>query len=180
MNKSEIRKRILKIRKQKSSQNLEINFKCLLKILKRSKISSKVIGGYYPYNYEFDAIKILELFEKLKYQISLPKIKKNSQMDFFYWSTKDPLSINKFGIPEPTSDKIVIPSILLVPLVAFDKHFNRIGYGGGFYDRYIKKIKKNKKIITVGLAYSFQKVREVPTNKYDIKLDFIVTNKKSK
>ena len=99
-------------------------------------------------------------------------------MDFFYWSTKDPLSINKFGIPEPTSDKIVIPSILLVPLVAFDKHFNRIGYGGGFYDRYINKVKKNKNILTIGLAYSFQEIKKVPTNKYDIKLDFIITDKK--
>jgi len=179
VNKSEIRKRILKIRKQKSSQNLEINFKYLLKILKSSKISSKVIGGYYPYNYEFDTIKILELFEKLKYQISLPKIKKNSQMDFFCWSVKDPLSINKYGIPEPTSKKVVIPSILLVPLVAFDKDFNRIGYGGGFYDRYIKKIKRNKKIITIGLAYSFQKVKKIQTNQYDIKLDFILTEKKN-
>ena len=64
---------------------------------------------------------------------------------------------------------------MLVPLVAFDKHLNRIGYGGGFYDRYIKKIKKNKNIITIGFAYSFQKVKEIPTNKYDIKLDFVVT-----
>ena len=64
-------------------------------------------------------------------------------MDFFKWSSKEPLSINKYGIPEPVSDKVVYPDILLVPIVAFDKNFNRIGYGGGFYDRYIKKIKKN-------------------------------------
>ena len=179
MNKSEIRKKIFKIRKKNSYKNLEINFKYLLKFLNRTKIYNKVVGGYYPYNYEVDAIKILEKLEKKKYQISLPKIKKNSQMDFFSWSTKDPLTINKFGIPEPTSDKVVIPSILLVPLLAFDKHLNRIGYGGGFYDRYIKKIKKNKKIITVGLAYSFQKVREIAVNKYDIKLDFIITEKES-
>ena len=138
-----------------------------------------MVGGYYPYNYEINAIRILEEFEKKKYQISLPKIKKNSQMDFFSWSTKEPLSINKFGIPEPTSDKVVIPSIFLVPLVAFDKHFNRIGYGGGFYDKYLKKIKKNKKIVTVGLAYSFQKVKEVPIKKYDIRLDYIITEKES-
>ena len=99
-------------------------------------------------------------------------------MDFFYWSTKDPLVINKYGIPEPISNKVKYPDILLVPLVAYDKNLNRIGYGGGFYDRYIKKIKKNKKIITIGLAYSFQKVKKIPVNKYDIKLDFIVTEKK--
>ena len=177
MNKSEIRKKVLKIRKQNSLKNLEINFKYLLKILKKANISNKIVGGYHPYNYEVNTIKILEKFEKQKYQISLPKIKENSQMDFFSWSMNDPLSINKYGIPEPTSNKVVTPGILLVPVVAFDKHFNRIGYGGGFYDRYIRKIKKNKKIMTIGLAFSFQKVNEVPTNQYDIKLDFIITEK---
>ena len=100
-------------------------------------------------------------------------------MNVFQWSTKDPLTINKYGIPEPISEKIVYPNILLVPVVAFDKYFNRIGYGGGFYDRYIKKIKKDKKIITIGLAYSFQKVKKVPINSFDMKLDFVVTNKKT-
>ncbi len=179
MNKSEIRKKILKIRKQKSSKGLNINFEYLLKILKKNKNISKVIGGYYPYNYEVDAIEVLTNLEKQNYQISLPKIKKNSQMDFFCWSTKDPLGINKYGIPEPTSDKMIVPNILLVPLVAFDKNCNRIGYGGGFYDRYIKKIKKIKKIVTIGLAYSFQRINQIPADKNDVKLDFIVTNKKN-
>ena len=70
----------------------------------------------------------------------------------------------------------VTSSILIVPLVAFDKHLNRIGYGGGFYDRYIKKLKKSKKIITIGLAYPFQKVKKIPIDKYDTRLDFILTN----
>ena len=176
MNKSEIRKKILKIRKHSNSRNLNINFKDILNILKKNKSTGKIVGGYYPYNYEVDAIKILEKFEQQNYLVSLPKIKKNSQMSFFRWSTKDPLKINKYGIPEPTSDIEINPNILLVPLVAFDKHLNRIGYGGGFYDRYIKKIKKNKKIITIGIAYKFQKIKKVPINKYDIKLDFVVTN----
>ena len=85
--------------------------------------------------------------------------------------------INKYGIPEPISVKVKYPDILLVPLVAYDKFYNRIGYGGGFYDRYIKKIKKKKKIITIGLAYSFQKVKEIAIDEYDIKLDFIITEK---
>ena len=179
MNKSEIRKKLLKIRKQNIYKNLEINFKYLLNILKKNKVIGKTIGGYYPYNTEIDATKILEKFEKQNYQISLPKIKKNYEMDFYDWSSKEPLTINKYGIPEPTSNKIIYPNIFLVPLVAFDKSLNRIGYGGGFYDRYLKKLKKRKKIIKIGLAYSFQKVREVPTNKHDIKLDFIVTEKEN-
>ena len=123
-------------------------------------------------------MNILEKFEKQNYIISLPKIKKNSQMDFFNWSTNDPMKINKYGIPEPISNLIKYPDILLVPIVAFDKDLNRIGYGGGFYDRYIKKIKKIKKVITIGLAYSFQKVKKISVNKYDVKLDYIVTERK--
>lgn len=179
MKKSEIRKHILKIRKINNSKNLSVNFQDIIKILKKNKFTSKTIGGYYPYNYEIDTIKVLKKFEDLNYQISLPKIKKNSQMNFYNWSVKDPLKINKYGIPEPLSYKIIYPKILLVPLVAFDKHLNRIGYGGGFYDRYLKKVKKDKKIITIGLAYSFQKIKKVPLNKYDIKLDYVVTNKEN-
>jgi len=180
VNKIQIRKKILKIRKKNTFNNLEIDFGDIFRILKKNKITNRIIGGYYPCNCEVDTTKILERFEELNFQISLPKIKKNFQMDFFYWSTQDPLLINRYGIPEPISDKVIYPSILLVPLVAYDKNFNRIGYGGGFYDRYINKVKKIKKIITIGLAYSFQKVKKVPINKYDIKLDYIVTNKKIK
>ena len=176
MNKSEIRKKILKIRKINYHKNKKINFKSLLKILRNSKITGKVIGGYYPYNYEVDTIEIFKELEKFNYRLSLPKIRKNYQMDFFQWSTKDPLEINKFGIPEPVSDIIKLPNIILVPLVAFDNNRNRIGYGGGFYDRYIKKLKKKKKILTIGLAYSFQKIKKIPITKNDIQLDFIITN----
>ena len=176
MNKFQIRKKIIKIKKQNNSKDLKIDFSSILKIIKKSKNKSKIIGGYHYYNYEINVSQILKKLKNKNYQISLPKIKKNSQMDFFLWSKKDPFKINKFGIPEPTSDKIVYPGILLVPIVAFDKNFNRIGYGGGFYDRYIKKIKKIKNVTTIGLAYSFQKVKKVPTNKFDIKLDFVVTD----
>ena len=176
MNKSQIRKEILKIRKQKKIKKFIFNFDLILSILKRNKVSGKIIGGYYPYNYEIDVLQILEKFEKKKFIITLPKIKKNSQMNFFQWSTNDPLAINRFGIPEPISKIVKYPDVLIVPLVAFDKNFNRIGYGGGFYDRYIENIRKRKKVLTIGFAYSFQKVKKIPINNYDIKLDFIITS----
>ena len=179
MKKSEIRKKILKVRKKNNYRNLNIDYKSIFKILKKKKIKGKVLGGYYPYNYEVDGMQILKEFEKRKYIISLPKIMKNFQMEFFYWSAKEPLMINEFGIPEPISDTVKYPDILLVPLVAYDKYLNRIGYGGGFYDRYIQKISKNKKITLIGLAYSYQKVKKIPINEYDIKLDFIITEKQN-
>tara|TARA_B100000287_G_scaffold412642_1_gene443315 strand:- start:626 stop:1165 length:540 start_codon:yes stop_codon:yes gene_type:complete len=175
--KSEIRKKILKIRKQVYHKELSISFNYIFKLLKKNKVNGKVMGGYYPYNYEVNVLKILKKFESKNYLISLPKIKENYRMDFFNWSTKDPLEINEYGIPEPISKNIIYPDILLIPLVAFDKFFNRVGYGGGFYDRYIQRLKKRKKIITIGLAYSFQKVKKIPINNNDIKLDFIITEK---
>ena len=177
MNKSIIRKNILKIRKKNAFKKLHIDFNSILKILKKQKIKARSIGGYYPYNYEIDSIEILKKLKKKKYLISLPKIKKNYKMNFYQLSFRDPLIINKYGIPEPAKKKIIYPNILLVPLVAFDKNFNRIGYGGGFYDRYIKKALRIRKIFTIGLAYSFQKVKKIPTNNYDIKLDYIITEK---
>ena len=60
-------------------------------------------------------------------------------------------------------------------MLAFDKQKFRLGYGGGYYDRYIEKIKKIKKILIIGMAFSFQEVAKLPINKYDKKLDFIFT-----
>ena len=98
-------------------------------------------------------------------------------MNFLKWSSNDPLKINKYGIPEPTTAKIVFPDILIIPLVAYDNNLNRLGYGGGFYDRYIDKIEKIKKVIKIGLAFSYQKVKTIPINQYDKKLNFIITEK---
>ena len=178
MKKSEIRKKILKIRRQNVSKNLNIDFKTITKILRDNKITGKTIGAYYPYNYEVDILGILKNLEKLKYLITLPRIKKNFQMEFFYWSTKEPLLINQYGIPEPISNRVKYPDILLVPLVAFDKYFNRLGYGGGFYDRYLERARKKKKILKIGLAFSFQKIKKIPLNEYDMKLDFVITGRK--
>ena len=69
MNKSEIRKKISKIRKHYNYKNLNIDLKDILEVFKKKRINRKVIGGYYPYNYEVDIIKILEKFEKLEYKI---------------------------------------------------------------------------------------------------------------
>ena len=177
MNKSKIRKKILKIRKNNYNKSLKININNFISFLKLNTDSADNLGGYYPSNHEIDDLEILDLLEKKNFKISLPVIKKNNQMDFFKWSNNDPLKINKFGIPEPISSKKFYPDILLVPLVGYDNDLNRLGYGGGFYDRYIEKIEKIKKVIKIGLAFSYQKIKNMPLSKYDKKLDFIITEK---
>jgi len=143
--KSKLRKKILKIREKINKKNIQINFNQIIKILKKEKINKKVIGGYYPVNFEVDDLTLLKKFEKNKFSIALPVIKKNFQMDFYRWSFSDLLRVNKYGIPEPEIKNIVYPDILLIPLVAFDKDLNRLGYGGGYYDRLIEKLSKKKK-----------------------------------
>ena len=177
MIKSNLRHKVLKIRKNNSKKSININPSNIYSYLKKKNYNLKIIGGYYPTNFEIDDLEILNYFFKKGSTISLPKIKKKSQMEFYKWYKKDSLLINKYGIPEPENKNKVYPDILFVPLVAFDKELNRLGYGGGFYDRYIQKISKIKKIIKVGLAFSFQKLKTIPVNKHDKKLDIIITEK---
>ena len=177
MSKIKIRKKIQNIRKINS---FELNYKntFIRKIFKKHKIKkNSIIGGYYPVNYEFDCIQILKKLYHLRYLISLPIIKKKYQMEFYKWNFDDSLTVSSLGIPEPEKTKKVYPDILFVPIVAFDKYKNRIGYGGGYYDRYIEKILKKKKCLIIGLAFSNQKVDIIETNNYDKKMDIIITEK---
>ena len=177
MIKSKLRDKVLKLRKSKSKKSININPSNIYSYLKNKNYNLKIIGGYYPTNHEIDDLEILNYFFKKGSTISIPKIRKKNRMDFFKIHKNDPFIINKYGIPEPVSVKKVIPDILFVPLVAFDKKLNRLGYGGGFYDRYIQHVSNIKKILKVGLAYSFQKLNKIPINKFDQKLDIIITEK---
>ena len=177
MLKAKLRKKFLKIRKLKNKKNIQIEFDKVFNLINKQNILIKVIGGYFPVNYEVDDMNILKKFNKKKYQISLPVIKKKFEMDFYKWSFNEPLKINMYGIPEPEKIKLVYPDVILVPLVAFDKKLNRLGYGGGYYDRLIKKLSEKKNILKIGLALSTQKINNVPINEYDKKLDYIVTDK---
>jgi len=176
--KYKLRKKVLKIRKNVNKKNtICIDFNKVLRLIKNNNFPIRSVGGYFPVNYEVDDLEILKEFAKKNYQISLPVIKKNFNMDFYKWSFDDPLKINQYGIPEPSSKKLIYPDVILVPLVAFDNNLNRLGYGGGYYDRVIKKLSRKKKILKIGLAFSVQKINNVPITKYDKKLDYIVTDK---
>ena len=177
MNKYRLRNKILNLRKKNLNKKLFLNPKRIFKFLKKKNISFKNVGGYYPSNYEIDDINILNFLRKKKANIFLPIIKENNQMDFFEWKYENPLKINKYGIVEPISLKKNYPEIIFVPLVAYDKKLNRLGYGGGFYDRYIQKSMKIKNIVKIGLAFSYQELKVIPIDKFDKKLDFIVTEK---
>ena len=177
MLKSKLRKKFIRIRQKNNKKNIQINFDKIIDILKKKKTTKKNIGGYFPVNFEMDDLNLLRKFKEINFKISLPVIKNNYQMNFYSWKFSEPLKINKYGIPEPISKNLVYPDILLIPLVAFDKNLNRLGYGGGYYDRLIERLSKKKKIIKIGLGLAVQKINKIPMNKYDQKLDYVVTNK---
>ena len=87
--------------------------------------------------------------------------------------------VNKYGIPEPLAGKkAFLPDVILAPLIAFDKYNNRLGYGKGYYDKYLNNLFKMKqKIEAIGIAFSFQQYDKLPTNKFDFNLDHVFTDK---
>jgi len=177
VSKEKLRKKLINFRKANFNDQ-SVNFIQFKSILKKLNFKKNInIGGYYPINSEIECLDILEKLEKNDFKISLPITKKNHDMDFYEWSFQNTLRISDQGIPEPNSKKRVFPDVLIVPLVGFDKNKFRLGYGGGFYDRYISKLSNHKKFLTIGFAFSFQELKNIPINKHDQKLDFILTNK---
>ena len=175
MSKKNLRKKLLNLRKTKY-KIINIKYSLFKSIIKNSSLRKiETIGAYYPINFEIDCFKILKKIEKVGYKICLPVTERNYEMNFFKWSFNEPLNIGSMGVPEPYKTKKMYPDLLIVPLVAFDKFKYRLGYGGGYYDRYIQKINRMKKIILVGVAFSFQEVKNLPKNSYDKKLDYILT-----
>ena len=181
VSKSHLRKKFFKLRKRKYFDVSIEKFDELANYLKKKLKSKKKLSValYYPSNYEINILKITGNFKKSKVILLLPKIQDGNLLKFLEWNTGDVLLVNKYGIPEPSkSQKSYLPDILLVPLLAFDKNKNRLGYGQGFYDRYLNNlIKQNKKIEAIGVAFSFQKYRKIPSSSFDFQLNNIFTEK---
>jgi len=178
--KTYLRKKSLLLRKKNYLKVKKFNFSLIFKLIKKNFLNKKInIAGYYPSNYEVNILSFIQKASKKNFKIALPVIKPSGKMNFRSWGYKDPLNVSAFGTLEPSSkNKEVIPDLVIVPIVAFDSQLNRIGYGKGYYDRILQKINKiKKKTIFLGIAYSFQKYKKVPTNKHDVKLDYIFTEK---
>tara|TARA_B100000029_G_scaffold169288_1_gene165504 strand:- start:5981 stop:6532 length:552 start_codon:yes stop_codon:yes gene_type:complete len=174
--KSFLRKKFLKIIKNKKNLEINFNFNIIFNLIKKKFGNKKItIAGYYPSYYEVNILEFLKTASKKNFKVALPVVESSKSMSFQFWSYMDPLYVNNFGILEPKkTKKKIIPDVILVPLVAFDKNLNRIGHGKGYYDRALKKNKND--FIALGIAYSFQKCRTIPVNKYDFKLDYIFTD----
>ena len=137
------------------------------------------VGFYASLPEEVDTAAMIDRSLESGKRVAVPKcdIKKNG-IKFYEIKARSELKKGVLGIPEPKGDpgRLVDPSALdcvIVPGLAFDRNLNRLGRGGGFYDRFLKEVPKAAK--RIGLAFSFQVVAEVPTGTRDVKVDLVIT-----
>ena len=176
--KEKLRKKFLKIRKRKYFEIKPSFFNPLISLLKKKFKRKKILlSFYYPSNFETNVLQIVNNNFFKNVTTLLPVIEKKNNMKFFKWKNNDVLKVNTYGMLEPVNlGRSLQPNIILLPLIAFDSYKNRLGYGKGYYDRFLNS-PKNKNILKVGVAFSHQKYKKLPNSKLDVKLDYILTEK---
>lgn len=137
----------------------------------------RIVAGYYPMKNEFDCEFIIKYLLNLGYRVGLPCVKEGSRLLVFReWNgDEDGLAIGKFKIKEPRNENPdVIPEVIFVPMLGFNSEFNRIGYGGGYYDVTLKEYYGS---LSIGLAFSEQYCIDLPVSNHDVPLSLIFTEK---
>jgi len=136
-----------------------------------------VVSGFASLPEELNIWPLLRRLAGAGIPLALPVVaKKGEPLVFRAWTPGDAMSKGVWDIPEPKADKPTLePDILLVPLLAFDAVGRRLGYGGGFYDRTLARLRAMKPIAAIGLAYDEQRVNAVPHLNYDQRLDWVLT-----
>ena len=165
----------------KKNATVEFNynvFKQLKKFIDFEKIND--VASFASIRSEISTTQLNNKIFELNRTLSFPVIKNNSQeLIFKKVNFNESLNIGKFKIPEPKNqNEEILPQLFFVPCLGFDLHGYRIGYGGGFYDRTFAKLRKlNLKFYAVGFAFDEQKENLIPKEKFDYKLDFVLTEK---
>ena len=178
--KKEIRTRLLRRRKELPvEERKRMSDEIRKRILRHPWfLEATSIYFYVSYLEEVDTRELLKEAIHMGKKVAVPKVH-GREMDFYYIENFEELHPGMKGIPEPEGAKTHLASdesaLILMPLVGFDAMRNRIGYGGGYYDRYLKKHPSHP---TVGLAYSIQEVEELPIEETDRKPDRIITEEK--
>jgi 5-formyltetrahydrofolate cyclo-ligase len=132
---------------------------------------AKVVGAYFAFGSEVTTESIIEQAKTLVKKIALPRVEED-KITFYELSSIKSLIRGRFGIMEPPPYVPISEiDILVVPGIAFDKTGNRLGYGKGYYDR----LMSGKQTFSIGLAYSFQLLENLPYDRYDKRLDAIAS-----
>ena len=173
MDKKQLRKQYIQMRLSFDDYQKQSHF--IIEKLKKQKefINSKKIGIYLSYKHEVDTWKLIkELKNEKEFYVPIVEGKK-----MYFTLYQEDMIENKYEILEPKEKQEISKDdldLMIVPLVGYNQDNYRLGYGGGYYDRYLKDFKGS----TIGLAYSFQYIEKYTHESFDIPLDFIITDKK--
>jgi 5-formyltetrahydrofolate cyclo-ligase len=140
---------------------------------------SAVVSGFMPLKSEINPLPLMQKLAEQGARLALPRIVgRGSPLSMRAWEFGGALDRGQWGIREPTADAPEVdPDILLVPLLAFDRAGYRIGYGAGYYDMTIKRLRGLKAVTAIGIAFAAQEVPKVPTTPRDERLDLVLTER---
>lgn len=143
--------------------------------------SSAVIAGFWPIGSEVDIMQVIARYAVLGHAMALPVVVGcGTPLVFRRWRDGDDMDRGPFGIAEPkAAAEDLSPEVLFVPMLSFDRAGYRLGYGGGFYDRTLRRLRARKAIVAIGVAYAVQEVSETPHGPNDEPLDWIVTEREA-
>jgi 5-formyltetrahydrofolate cyclo-ligase len=138
-----------------------------------------VVSGYWAFREEADPRELMLALAAKGHPLALPcVIARHTPLRFHSWRESDAVRVSAFGVTEPhVSAEVVTPSVLLVPLLAFDAGGYRLGYGGGYYDRTLEVLRAQRPIRAIGIAYAGQEISSLPHEAHDQRLDAVLTEK---
>ena len=147
-----------------------------------ARLGASVVAGYHPFRSELDILPLLESLRAQGCNIALPHTpREEAPLIFRQWPAGSALRKGGFGIMEPGADMPQLePDVVFVPLLSFDAAGHRLGYGGGYYDRTLKVIRRHRTVVAIGVAFDEQKTKTLLVEHHDQPLDWILTQSGSR
>jgi 5-formyltetrahydrofolate cyclo-ligase len=138
-----------------------------------------IVSGFFPLKTEISPLPLMRKLANADAQLALPVIDgRGKPLIMRSFAFGDALASGQWGIREPRPEvPEVTPDILLVPLLAFDRHGHRIGHGAGYYDMTIAKLRAMKPVTAIGIAFAAQEIEQVPITPRDARLDLVLTER---
>jgi len=142
-----------------------------------AKHTGRPLAGYMPMRTEIDPLPAMAAHSRTG-PVGVPVIAARAAPLLFHrWTPDTPMQDGPFGARIPAKGSPMTPEILIVPLVAFDRNGNRLGYGGGFYDRTLEGLRAERPVLAIGFAWAAQEAADLPLESTDQPLDLIVTDR---
>jgi len=152
----------------------DIAQKALIEFLAQYK--GKILAGYMPINTEIDPLPVMTDWAEQGGQVVVPIVPHNGgPLTFHLWTPDAEMKEGAYGAQVPVEEVEATPDIIIVPMLAFDRSGNRLGYGGGYYDKTLAHLRAANDVVAIGFAFSAQRAAALPVEDTDQQLDVLVT-----